>query len=123
MEEIKCHFTGTNCRYKDNECENRVDNILASYCASATSTSSPESSTTITNYSTTPTFTSLNFSTQALNFGSAGVNSTTLGTVIALGVLFSLSVLLLVMVTIGWVCTCLIVKKRGAKKRAAALKR
>ena len=47
---------------------------------------------------------------------SDGVNHTTTGPITALAVLFCLSVLLLAVVTTGWVCTCLIVKKREANK-------
>ena len=42
--------------------------------------------------------------------------------VIGLGALLGLSLVLLAVVITGWVCTCLIVKKRYANKSAAALK-
>ena len=51
-------------------------------------------------------------------------NSITLGPVIALGVLFCISALLLVTVTVGWVCTCrYVMTKRDAwKKNTVELK-
>ena len=50
-------------------------------------------------------------------------NGTTLGPVIALGVLFCISVLLLATVTIGWACTCrYVMTKRYAKRSTVELK-
>ena len=120
-----------------------MDDIFDNYCLSATSTTNPaELAPTTTSYSITwtPTLTSP-FSTQAFEpvmpvdlsacengsrasaSESDSVNSTTLGPIIALGVLLCLSVLLLAMVTIGWVYTCLVMKKRDTEKSTAALKR
>ena len=105
------------------KCETQMDTIFNNYCSSVTSVAelAPGYSTTF----------SLPFSTKApksiMNSGacenssrasaseSDGVNLTTTGP-IALAVLSCLSVLMLVMVTTGWVCTCLIVKKREANK-------
>ena len=112
-----------------------MDDIFDSYCVSATSATNPaELAPTTASYSMTPILTSPSVSTQAFEpmmhmdllacengsrasaSKSDSVNSTTPGPVIALGVLFCLSMLLLAMVTIGWVYTCLVMKKRDTER-------
>ena len=122
---------GMKCGGNDRQCERMMDTIFNNYCLSVTSVADPESTPMTTSNSITTTF-SLPFSTQApkpnMNSGacenssrasaseSDGVNRTTTGPIAALAVLSCLSVLLLAMVTTGWVCTCLIVKKREVNK-------
>ena len=119
------------CDGSDRECEGMMDTFFDNYCLSVTSVADPESTPTTTNNSITTTFSSP-FSTQApkpiMNSGacengsrvsaseSDGVNHTTTGPIAALAVLSCLSVLLLTVVTTGWVCTCLIMKKREGNK-------
>ena len=106
-----------------------MDTIFDNYCLSITSVADPELTSTTTSNSITTKF-SLPFpspkpimnsgacenSSRASPSESDGVNRTTTGPIAALAVLSCLSVLLLVMVTTGWVCTCLIVKKREVNK-------
>lgn len=130
-------FTGRDCARKledldrqecEAACEGRMDNVLNGYCLSTTYVTTPpfpaqafESTTPMT--SSGPTNIE-NGSGASASERDEDANSTTLGPVIALGVLFCISVLLLAMVTIGWVCTCrYIMTKRDAwKKNTVELK-
>ena len=113
------------CNGDDRECEGMIDNFFDNYCLSVTSVAGLKS---IPSNTITITF-SLPFLTQAPKHSGAcengsrasasesdDVNYMTTGPIAALAVLSCLSVLLLVMVTIGWVCTCFIVKKREVNK-------
>ena len=93
------------------ECERLMDMFFDKYCLSVTSVADPESTSTTTSNSG-----ACKNSSRASASESDGVNYTTTGPIAALAVLSCLSVLLLAMVTTGWVCTCLIVKKREVNK-------
>ena len=126
---------GMACGGNDQQCECMMDTFFDNYCLSVTSVADPESTSMTTNISITTTF-SLPSLTQApkpiMNSGacengsrasaseSDGVKCT--GPIAALAVLSCLSVFLLAMVTIGWVCTCLIVKEREVNKEHSVFK-
>ena len=106
-------FTDRDCEYDEESeaaCEDRMDDILNGYCLSTT-------------YVTTPPFTAENGGRASASERDQDANGTTLGPVIALGVLFCISVLLLATVTIGWVCSCrYVMTKRDAKRSTVELK-
>ena len=113
---------GMECDHDDRECEHMMDTFFDKYCLSVTSVTDPESTLMTTNpFSTQAPKPIMN--SRACENGrrvsaneSDGMNHTTTGPIAALAVLFCLSVLVLTVVTIGWVCTCLIMKKREINK-------